>query len=60
MAFSNTRKYVRLRQAYSHVFTANCFVRSTVRAFIMCTASTAEVVCSRMKNERIHFIAVIN
>lgn len=60
MAFNTTGKYVQVKQAYSYVFVANCFVRLTLRAFITCIASTAEVMCSRMKNERIHFTAELN
>jgi len=60
MTFSTTGKYVQVRRAYSYVFAANCFVRLNVRVFITCVASTAEVMCSRMKNERIHFIAELN
>jgi hypothetical protein len=60
MAFSATVKYVQGRQAYSYVSAANCFVRLTVPAFNTCLASTAEVMCSRMKNERTHLIAELN
>jgi hypothetical protein len=59
MAFSTKGKYVRVRQTYIYVIVASRFVCLTFRVFITCIGVTAEVMCSRMKSERIYFIAVL-